>query len=304
MATFRLLVGGALVLFIFAGTLTARESTPLGPAIRQAAAPTIPSYPDTTRGLEKLIKDMVKLAQAGDSRALQPYLQSLDLPNAEDWYKSVFGDDFGKQLTAASQQVRATVQADAQSTLSTVLKEHLTDVHAVKFEDSCNEQATAREYPMLTWREGRQPFFDVRFSGAGNHYSVWGFFVYVDGGFRYIGELYRKLPPGYVKPRPGEQLKNVIKVAGNVQAAKLIHQEYPSYPLAQKAQHQEGTVVLHATIAKDGSVQNLAVVEGTCAFSRSALEAVKGWRYTPTLLNGEPVEVDTTISVIFTLSRK
>jgi len=130
------------------------------------------------------------------------------------------------------------------------------------------------------------------------------FFVYVDGGFRYIGELYRKLPPGYVKPRPGEQLKNVIKVAGNVQAAKLIHQEYPSYPLAQKAQHQEGTVVLHATTAKDGSVQNLAVVEGTCAFSRSALEAVKGWRYTPTLLNGDPVEVDTTISVIFTLSRK
>jgi TonB family protein len=304
MATFRLLVGCSFVLYIFAGTLTARESTPLGPAIQQAAAPTIPSYPATTKGLERLIKDMMKLAQVDDSKALQPYLQSLDLPNAEDWYKSAFGDDFGNQLTAASQQVRATVQADAQSTLSTVLKERLTDVHAVKFDDSCNEQATAREYPMLTWRERPEPFFDVRFSGAGNRYSVWGFFVYVDGGFRYIGELYRKLPPGYVKPRPGEPLKNVVKVAANVQAAKLIRQEYPSYPLAQKAQHQEGTVILHATIAKDGSVQNLAVVEGTCAFTRSGLEAVKAWRYTPTLLNGGPVEVDTTISVIFTLSRK
>lgn len=242
--------------------------------------------------------------QAGDSNALQPYLQSLDLPNAEDWYKGVFGDDFGQQLAAASQQVRATVQTDAQTTLSTVLKEHLTEIHAAKFDDSCNEQTTAREYPMLTWRERPEPFFDVRFGGAGNRYSVWGFFVYVDGAFRYIGELYRTLPSGYVKPRPGEQSKNVVKVAAGVQASKLIHQEYPIYPVVQKVQHQEGTVVLRATIAKDGSVQNLAVAEGTCAFARSAMEAVKGWRYTPTLLNGEPVEVDTTISVIFTLSRK
>ena len=172
MATFRFLVGVSLVLFLFAGTLTAREPIPLGPAIHQAAASTIPSYPDTAKGLEKLIKDMMRIVQAGDSNALQPYLQSLDLPNAEDWYKAVFGDDFGKQLTAASQQVRATVQADAQSTLSTVLKEHLTEVHVVKFEDSCNEQATSREYPMLTWRERPAHFFDVRFSGGSNRYSV------------------------------------------------------------------------------------------------------------------------------------
>lgn len=132
MSAFRLLRGVSFVLLLFAGNLAASESHPPGPAIHQAAAPTIPSYPDTTKGLEKLIKDMMKLVQAGDSNALQPYLQSLDLPNAEDWYKGVFWDDFGQQLAAGSQQVRATVQTDAQTTLSTVLKEHLTEIHAAK----------------------------------------------------------------------------------------------------------------------------------------------------------------------------
>jgi len=62
-------------------------------------------------------------------------------------------------------------------------------------------------------------------------------------------------------------------------------------------------VLLHAVIGKDGTIRLLDLNEGVCALAGSSMEAVKNWRYKPTLLNGEPVEVDTTISVIFTLGK-
>ena len=84
-------------------------------------------------------------------------------------------------------------------------------------------------------------------------------------------------------------------------SANLIHQETPRYPLEAKDNHIQGTVLLHAVIAKDGTIRLLDLSEGVCALAGSAMEAVKNWRYKPTLLNGEPIEVDTTISVIYTL---
>ena len=60
-------------------------------------------------------------------------------------------------------------------------------------------------------------------------------------------------------------------------------------------------MVLHAIIAKDGTVQELTYVSGPALLMRAAMDAVRQWRYQPTLLSGEPVEVDTTISVIFSL---
>jgi protein TonB len=75
----------------------------------------------------------------------------------------------------------------------------------------------------------------------------------------------------------------------------------PVYPPIAKTAHIAGTVVLHAVIAKDGSVEDLQYVSGPPLLMKSAMDAVKQWRYQPTQLNGDPVEVDTTISVVFTL---
>ena len=86
-----------------------------------------------------------------------------------------------------------------------------------------------------------------------------------------------------------------------MQAAALVRKVQPVYPPIAKTAHISGTVVLHAIIAKDGSVQDLQYVSGPPLLMKSAMDAVKQWRYKPTMLNGEPVEVDTTISVVFTL---
>ena len=110
-----------------------------------------------------------------------------------------------------------------------------------------------------------------------------------------IGGTGSNLPP---PPKPAQQR---IRVGGNVQSAKMIRQVQPVYPQIAKTAHVQGTVLLHAIISKDGSVQELQYVSGPPLLMKAAMDAVREWRYQPTLLNGEPVEVETTVSVIFTL---
>ena len=102
-------------------------------------------------------------------------------------------------------------------------------------------------------------------------------------------------------PPPPKATTQRIRVGGNVEQAALVHQVMPQYPQIAKTAHISGTVILHAIIAKDGTVQELQYISGPPLLMRAAMDAVHQWRYKPTLLNGDPVEVDTTISVVFTL---
>lgn len=109
-----------------------------------------------------------------------------------------------------------------------------------------------------------------------------------------IGGAPGGLPP---PPKPVERMR----IGGNVMAANLIRKVDPVYPQIAKTAHISGSVILHAIIAKDGTIQELSVVSGPPLLQRAALDAVKQWRYKPTLLNTQPVQVDTTITVIFNL---
>ena len=109
-----------------------------------------------------------------------------------------------------------------------------------------------------------------------------------------VGPVIAPPPPKPVTPAR-------IRVGGNVQAASLVRKVQPVYPQIARTAHVSGTVVLHAIIAKDGTIQELQYVTGPPLLMRAAMDAVREWRYKPTLLNGEPVEVDTTISVVFSL---
>jgi TonB family protein len=94
-----------------------------------------------------------------------------------------------------------------------------------------------------------------------------------------------------------------IRVGGNVQSAMLVQQPTPVYPPEAKAAGIQGKVQLSAVIGPDGHVQELTVVEGDSTLAKAAQDAVWQWVYKPTLLNGNPVSVQTTIDVNFTLSR-
>jgi len=87
----------------------------------------------------------------------------------------------------------------------------------------------------------------------------------------------------------------------HIDRAMLIYRVEPIYPPLPRQIHKEGRVELRAIIATDGTIQSLQVVAGDPLFYESAKEAVIQWRYKPTILNGQPVEVDTYITVIYTL---
>jgi TonB family protein len=93
-----------------------------------------------------------------------------------------------------------------------------------------------------------------------------------------------------------------IIVAPHVMIGNLLKKVQPDYPPIAQAAHVAGTVVLQATIGKDGRIENLRVVSGPAMLQQASLDAVKKWVYKPYTLNGEPVEVETTINVIFGLT--
>jgi TonB family protein len=96
-----------------------------------------------------------------------------------------------------------------------------------------------------------------------------------------------------------------VKLGGDVEASKIITKVQPIYPEAAKAAGVQGTVNLHAIIGMDGVPLSLQVVNTDVNpdLARASIEAVSKWRYSPTLLNGQPIEVDTNITVVFSLSR-
>jgi protein TonB len=93
-----------------------------------------------------------------------------------------------------------------------------------------------------------------------------------------------------------------VRVSQGVTAGLVIHKVQPSYPPLARTARVQGAVQLAAIIGKDGTIQNLHVISGHPLLTQAALDAVKQWRYKPYILNGEPVEVDTQITVNFTLS--
>ncbi|MGA3080885.1 MAG: TonB family protein [Terracidiphilus sp.] len=94
-----------------------------------------------------------------------------------------------------------------------------------------------------------------------------------------------------------------LRISSMDEEVRLIHQTKPAYPPIAVATRTEGTVILAATISKTGSIENLRVTSGPALLQKAALDAVETWRYQPYLLDGEPVEVETTVSVTFTLGR-
>jgi TonB family protein len=105
-----------------------------------------------------------------------------------------------------------------------------------------------------------------------------------------------------VKADPGKKA-HIARVVSGVMGGRLVTKVQPEYPAEARMHHTQGTVMLSAIIQKDGSVGRLEVLASPeISLSGAALNAVKSWKYKPYVLNGEPVEVETTILVNFTLS--
>lgn len=95
---------------------------------------------------------------------------------------------------------------------------------------------------------------------------------------------------------------DALTVPASEMASLVLSKQTPKYPAEAKKNRIQGTVVLDAVIGKDGSIENLKVVSGPKELQQSSLDAVRNWIYKPYLLNGDPIEVKTTINVFYSLA--
>ena len=123
-----------------------------------------------------------------------------------------------------------------------------------------------------------------------------------------VSEKPKVVPPpasnpsdGSPAPTPGDTTAKRVRVSQGVSEGLLIRQIAPVYPPIARRNHVQGTVVLHALIGQDGRIENLTPVSGPKELIPAAVGAVEQWTYKPYLLMGQPVEVDTQVTVNFVL---
>jgi TonB family protein len=274
-------------------------------------------YPDSTAGLRHLVKDIIKAQKANAGDRADALLQSLVLPQPRAWYDMAFGTSVAEESKSIYEQSGAGIPNSMAQFLLRAVSNGMNDVVVVRFEKSCDDNSGEDVFGILEARRQPIPLYELRLIKGTTFVRLFAF-AFVDGGFRFI------LPPqlhgnvfGAPKASPApaaapadsgtgapteKRLKpERLKVKGNVQSAKLISKVTPQYPQTARAEHLEGTVKIHALIDKDGSLFQLYVVKGYCSLAQASIDAVKKWRYSPTLLEGQPVQIDTEIDVIFTL---
>jgi TonB family protein len=239
------------------------------------------------------------------------------LPDPAAFYHHTFGDFSGGNEIASYQHDRAQLPLTIVALFRKAIDVKATSVEAKRFDADCDDADGEDTFPILQARVNQPPLYDLRLFTGVKYFRLWPF-AYVDGTFRYVGEPHpwdyfqtdRSVAPvapqsAGEKPQESGHEEKVSRVrqGGNVAAAKLLKRVTPAYPDVARGEHLGGTVRMHAIIAKDGRIRQLRVMKGFCSLARPSLEAVQKWQYSPTMLLGQPVEVDTTIDVIFSLNR-
>lgn len=270
------------------------------------ASPQIDSYPDNIGGLKHLIKDIMKAQQESDIARAGVLLNSFVIPNYEKWYPENFDEGAAARVLPNYQNLEKSLASQIASFLLKAQTEGLKDVEVVRFDKNCDDNASEQTFNTLDARLKQFPLYELRMF-QGNQFKRLFAFAYIDGGFRFVltpdfsqGPLRGGGPPG-ANPS-GAQKISAIKQGGAVTAASLINKVQPVYPEIARQERLSGVVRLHAIIDKEGNIAELRVISGRCSLARASVDAVRRWRYRPTLLAGQPVEVDTTIDVIFALS--
>jgi TonB family protein len=260
-------------------------------AVAPAGGASVGAYPESADGLKKLVEDMFVAVKSKDEARISWYVSALAIPDHGAWFTQTFGATEGARLEAKYTEMLPGTGKQIRGILEFGLKGERTTVDVTVLQKQAAEPGgmarailDAMVRPVMMYRVG-----------SGNPKEKFatyiGDFVYVDGGFRYVNtQVWQELstaPPMR------------IRLGGNTAKANLINRVDPIYPDEARAARVEREVLLHIVLATDGTIKELSLVKGDPILAKAALEAVKQWRYKPTLLNGKVVEVDSTISVVF-----
>ena len=278
----------------FGAPIHAAQSPTAGTAVSS-----VPLYPDSPAGLERLMRDYMKLLHSGETAKTNDYLQSLILSDPAGWYSFVFGDFVGGIYKTAYLAHHDSELHLLEQDIQDAMRDGFKDVRVIKYENSCKTYIVATRYPVLRAEQNPFPLYEVNFLKTPTSFrTVWAF-AYVNKGFRFVGPL---APPRRFPTSVDSSNTPVprVNVDAKTQASRLLSQDSPPFPAAAKNSSMgflwiEAT--LHVLIGTDGSVKEAVVTQGDCFFSDPAILAVKKWRYTPAVVEGKAVEVETDVHI-------
>jgi TonB family protein len=259
------------------------KDTPPAPAPSQSA------YQDSADDLKKLVEDIFAAMKSGDEERTSTYFASLAFPDRA-WFTKMFGSVEGQRLEAKYTELLPEAPANIKGSFQYAMKGGRTNVEVSVLQKSGPVSGLGRA--ILEAMAEPTPLYVVSGSSPKEQYgAAIGDFVYVEGGFRYLDTQVSQALTTAPPPR--------IRVGGNTQLSKLMRKVAPIYPDEAIAAHAQGSVLLHVVIGADGKMNDVTVVSGDPVLAKAAVDAVRQWQYQPTLLNGKPVEVDSTIKIDF-----
>ena len=246
------------------------------------------SSPDPHR-LQGLVEETLAAARAGDQAKLAALIDNLRLPDHRAWFERAFGAQQGSAQAAKYARFLEQFEPAIEQRFAALVTQTGLEVEVSRVAVSPDSVESVEELP-----PARSPLtlFAVTIRKPGTEFAprlAW--FVHSAGAFRFVGRMRASTAP---------PLR--IRVSSAVQERKLIRRPPPVYPVYAREAGIAGTVSLEAVITPDGRINELRVLSGDPNLVAATVAAVQQWRYQPTLLDGEPAEVITLISVVYRLN--
>lgn len=221
---------------------------------------------------------MLLAAKKEDSSRLQSLIHDTEIPNYQSWFTSNFGQETGESWAEPYGRWLEKHEKEFQELL--VKLAHMDGEFAIEKIDTAKILYGPLDRYIARWKRPLVPK-EEELVNIGD-------FFFVEGQFRWNSNM-EYFP--FQKPK-----------TGSIVMAKVVKRVSPKYPEEARQKAIQGTVVLNVVLLKDGSVIVQSVAEGDPILSPAAVEAVRQWRYEPTVLNGQPIDMETKISVVFTLA--
>ena len=275
----------------------AKDATPTG----ISAPPASPAVvPESEAGLRSQLEKILAMERLGDAKEAENAIEELEIPGDSDWFTQVFGSDLGVKMAATYKNTWDSFRDSTTSHFRSDAEQKALSVQVNVFPDPSGHSSDYIASRVIPDMKTPTSLYAASVVGAkGDSSSLPGYYVYARGAFRIVNLQTFYVLPGVRPPR--------IRVAENVAKTSLIYQAIPIYPPEAKKNRHVGTVLVHVIIGVDGTVQKSEVANPDKIdplLGQAAMDAVNQWRYKPTLLNGDPVEVDTTIAMTFTLGKR
>jgi len=238
------------------------------------------AYPNNSQGLVTLLNDALMAARNNDRDRVQSMIRDMVIPNYENWFTTTFGQEKGESWAEPYGKLLQKNQKD--------FGELLFQLSHMEGQFSVHQFDTTKRYDTLKGQLDEY-LADWINPGAPESERVTHIadFYFIDGRFRWNSNV-EYFP--FQKP-----------TKRSIVPAKLVKKVPPEYPAEARDHGIEGTVKLQIIVRKDGSVTVQNVLGGDPALSPAATEAVRQWRYQPALLDGQQIEMQTTVEVNFAL---